>query len=425
VFDLGLRFVHQEDEGFGSLSIAENLAGVRGFPHDGLGRIRWRVLHRRAQDLLDRYEIRADARQRLDTLRPATIRMVAIARALQDRDEADDGILVLDEPAAALPPAEVGLLHEALRRYAAAGQAILYVTHRLDELEDFADRATVLRDGAVAGSLGGSELRHDRLVKLIAGETLAPHPRAPRLEAQSDIRLEVRRCTGGPLSDVSLTVRAGEVLGVAGLDGSGRSSLLQMIFGVLARTSGEVHFDGMPLRAGAVPAHPGLAYLPESRSHAAFANLSLAVNLSAASHDRYGRRLGWRHRLERVEARAAIRRFGIAAKGEDQEFLTLSGGNQQKAILARWLRRGPAVLLLDEPTQGVDVGARADVHELIRASTRRGGTAIVVSSDFEELATLSDRVIVLRQGRIAGELDSANIDPRHLERAVHGRAPSR
>jgi len=420
---LDLRFVHQEDRGFGSLSVAENLVGPTGFPHDRTGRIRWGVLHLRAQELLDRFKIDADPQQRLDTLRPASARMVVIARALQDRDEAQEGVLVLDEPTAALPAAEVDLLHKALRRYAAAGQTILYVTHRLDELDGFADRATVLRDGTVAGSLVRSDMQPDRLIELIAGETLGQVLRAPHAEVRADVRLEVRRCSAGPLVDLSLVVRAGEVLGLAGIGGSGRSSLLRMIFGLLERKAGDVLVGGVPVQGGKVPAHPEFTYVPENRAEdAAFPGLTLLENLSAASLGRYWRGLRWRHRLEREEALAAMRRFGVKAAGVDQEFTLLSGGNQQKAILARWLRRDPAVLLLDEPTQGVDVGARAEVHELIRAATRAGAAAVVVSSDFEELAGLSDRVVILVHGRLVDELEGSALDPRLLERAAYGTA---
>jgi len=420
VHALGLRFVHQEDVGFGSLSVAENLAGTLGFPHDRIGRIRWGVLHRHARELLDRFEIDADPRQRLDTLRPATVRMVAIARALQDRDQARGGVLVLDEPSATLPASEIDLLHGALRRYAAAGQAILYVTHRLNELEGFADRATVLRDGTVVGSLARAGMHHDRLVEMIAGEELGEVLRARHDAIAGKARLEVRRCTAGPLVDVSFAVRAGEVLGVAGLGGSGRSSLLQMVFGLLERASGEVLFDGVALRTGQVPAHDGMAYVPESRAQdATFADLTLLENVSAASLGRYGR-LRWRHREERADGIHTMRRFGIKARAIDQQFALLSGGNQQKAILARWLRRDPALLLLDEPTQGVDVAARADVHELIRAAARRGAAAVLVSSDLEELAALSDRVVILSRGRLVAEVEGPGLDPALLERGVHG-----
>ncbi len=423
VHDLGLRFVHQEEGGFGSLSVAENLVGPAGFPHDRIGRVRWGALYRRAEELLDRFEIDADPRQPLDTLRPATARMVAIARALHDRDEAHEGVLVLDEPTAALPAAEVGLLHEALRRYAGRGQTILYVTHRLNELEGFADRATVLRDGAVVGSLSGANMRHDRLVELIVGEKLGEALHARRVRLPGDVLLEVRNCTAGPVADASFSVRAGEVVGVAGLGGSGRSSLLQMIFGLLDREAGDVFLAGVPVQRGRIPAHPLITYVPENRAEdAAFAGLTLRANLSAASLGRYWRGLRWAHRAERDEGLDAMRRFRVRATDVDQQFESLSGGNQQKAILARWLRRDPAVLLLDEPSQGVDVGARAEVNELIHAATRAGAAALVVSSDFEELAALSDRVLILVRGRLVDELEGPDLDPLVLERAAYGTA---
>jgi ribose transport system ATP-binding protein len=346
--------------------------------------------------------------------------MVAIARALGDREDAHEGVLVLDEPTAAMAPGDVDVLHEALRRHAAAGQAILYVTHRLDELEGFADRATVLCDGRVAGTLGGPRMTRDRLVELIVGGRLGRALRAPHAGPRGAPRLEVRALGAGPLAEVSLAVHGGEVVGLAGLAGSGRTSLLQAIFGLLELGAGEVLVDGAPARRGRVPAHAGVAYVPESRADdAIFPGLTLLENLSAASLDRYWRGLRWRHQAERRDGLEAMRRFGIGAAGVDAPFESLSGGNQQKAILARWLRHDPAVVLLDEPTQGVDVAARAEVHELVRAAIRAGAAAVIASSDFAELAALSDRVLVLVRGRAVGELHGPGLDARRLEHAVY------
>ena len=229
----------------------------------------------------------------------------------------------------------------------------------------------------------------------------------------------------GSLGDVSLAVRAGEVLGVAGLGGSGRSSLLQLVFGLLEPEEGEVLVDGTPVRCGSVPSHPGIAYVPESRADdAVFPGLSLLENLSAAALDRYWHGLRWRHRAEREEGLEAIRHFGIVAGAVNAPFESLSGGNQQKAVLARWLRRQPAVLLLDEPTQGVDVAARREVHELIRRATAAGAATVVVSSDFAELAELSDRVVILVQGRLVNEFPGPDLDPRLVERAAYQETPA-
>ena len=412
--DLGLRFVHQEDAGFPSLSVAENLCGPEGYPRGRGGRIRWSALHRRAQDVLERFEIDAEPCARLETLQPATRRMVEIARVLQGRESAHGGVLVLDEPSAALPAPGVERLHAALRRFAASGQAILYVTHRLDELEEFADRATVLRDGGVAGTFPGERLQHDRLVELIAGGAVAAPRPVGRPARSARVRLEFRGCTAGPLDGVDLAVRGGEVVGVAGLAGSGRSSLLRLACGLLEPESGEVHVEAT--RLGDV------GYVPESRIDAAFPLLTLLENLSAASLDRYRRPLGWRRRTEREDGRETVRRFAIRARSLDQPFATLSGGIQQRALLARWLYRGPSVLLLDEPTQGVDVAARAEIQELIRGAARRGAAVVLVSSDLEELAAVSDRVAILVSGRVSRVVEGADVNAAHLEGAVYGSA---
>jgi ribose transport system ATP-binding protein len=416
VHDLGLRFVHQEDSGFPSLSVAENLCAPAEYPRGRGGRIHWAELHHRARDVLDRFAIDADPRAPLDTLRPATRRMVQLARVLRDLERPQAGVLVLDEPSAALPAPDVERLHATLRRFAETGHAILYVTHRLDELEGFADRATVLRDGQVVRTAEAAELSHDRLVGLVSGPALAASSAVTRSVHPTRVRLELRRCRAGPLEDVDLVIHGGEIVGVVGLRGSGRSSLLRLAGGLLEVRSGEVRIDGVrPV---------DVAYVPESRDDASFPDLTVLENLSAASLDRFRRRLGWRRRAEREEGRETMARFGIRTRSLDEPFATLSGGNQQRALLARWLRRDPAVLLLDEPTQGVDVGARAEIHAVIRRAAGGGAAVMLVSSDLEELAALADRVVILVRGRVLRLLDGPDVTTAQLDAAVYGTTSS-
>ncbi|WP_236793734.1 sugar ABC transporter ATP-binding protein [Amycolatopsis sp. GM8] len=417
----GLRFVHQSRSTFPELTLAENIAIGDRFPTSA-GRVRWAQLRKRTAALLERFEIDADPRDRLGDLRPADQTMVAIARALQDAQGAGS-VLVLDEPTASLPEHEVAVLLDALRRYARAGQTILYVSHRIDEVLDITDAMTVLRDGrhvitrSTQGMTEAELIEHivGRPVERVFAETTGEHA------AAGEPLLEVTGLSGGPLRGVDLTVRSGEIVGIAGLLGTGRTELLRMIFGDLPRTAGTIRLGGTAVQ----PRNPGqamklgIAHVPEDREHeAAYLDLSVRENLSAAEITKYwvGGRL--RRPPERRDADRAIADFAIRTSGQDALMSSLSGGNQQKVVLARWLRREPRLLLLDEPTQGVDVGARADVYAAIRGAVSGGMAALVVSSDFDELAHACDRVLVLRDGRITAEVRGAELHRQRLTELV-------
>ncbi len=411
---LGLHFVHQNPAVFPSLSVAENLAIGNGFETTRVGSIRWRALRRRAQALLDRFDIPARPEALVRSLRPAERAMVAIARALQDQEGQHTGVLVLDEPTASLPRAEVVRLLGALNRFASAGQTILFVSHRLDEVIDTAATATVLRDGQVAGTLSGDEITENRLIELIVGRPLdRMFPAMPTVETE-EVALEAKAVTGGPLRGVDFRLIRSEVLGIAGLLGSGRSELLKMIFGAYPIRSGTIEIDGRPARfrdiGDAMTA--GVAYVPEDRGgEAAFIDLTLSENIVAGSVDRFWHNFKLGNRAIDASARESIGEFFIRATSEQQKMGQLSGGNQQKVILARWLSRHPRVLLLDEPTQGVDVNARAEIYALISKAVGQGCSVLLVTSDFEELARVADRVIVLNGGRVTAELRAPDIEP--------------
>jgi ribose transport system ATP-binding protein len=414
---VGLHFVHQNPAVFPSLSVAENIAIGTGFDRRRAGSINWRALRRRTEALLERFAIETEPDVRVGSLRPAERAMVAIARALQDQEGEHGGVLVLDEPTASLPRSEVVRLIGALLRYAKAGQTILFISHRLDEVIGTADQATVLRDGRLAGTVDGEEITEDRLIELIVGRPLdRVFPDMPEVRTE-ETALDVRNLTGGPLRGVTFQLRKGEVLGVAGLLGSGRSELLKMIFGAYPIKSGEVRVDGEPVRFAHIgeAMAAGVAYVPEDRGgEGVFQEMTLSENVTAAVVSRYWRGGRLRHRAASTDARRSIQDFLIRASSEQQQMATLSGGNQQKVILARWLRRKPRILLLDEPTQGVDINARAEIYALVRQAVAAGCSALVVTSDFEELSHVSDRVIVLNHGRVAAELRSPDITPVRL-----------
>jgi ribose transport system ATP-binding protein len=332
----------------------------------------------------------------------------------------------LDEPTASLPEHESSVLFESLRERAACGQAIALVTHRLSEVLDVADDITVFRDGRVAGALPASDASHDALVTLLAGPAGPPLPtgHATRAEpAEVDDRpalLDVRGVSAGPLLDLDLTVRPGEIVGVAGLLGSGRSTLLNVVFGWLKPSSGSVRVDGVELATGDISAamDRGVALVPENRLRdAAFKTLSVRENASMSVLGRFWN-LWMRGDRERAETWTLVRQYSVKTTDVEQPFLQLSGGNQQKVVLARWMRREPRLLLLDEPTQGVDVVARAEIYSAVRDAASRGCGVVVASSDHDELAALCDHVVVLGGGRVAARLDGESLTADSITRLV-------
>jgi ribose transport system ATP-binding protein len=419
---LGLRFVHQDAGVFPDMSIAENLALGRAYETGLGGRVRWKRLTARARQELEVVGLDCDPAGLLGRLGAARQTLVAIARALADLREDTETVLILDEPTAALPGQEARALLETLRRLTAGGLAVLLITHRLEEVVGVADRVSVLRDGQMVACVDGRELTEERLVEQIVGRPLgAVFPEMPE-PSTDQAALTVRNLTVGPLRDVSLTVRRGEVVGVAGLLGTGRTTLLRAIYGDLKPDAGQVQAGEQELTGPGRASHgppdairAGIGYVPEDRKREAiFGDLSVRANLLLASVPEFWRRYGMASRQESSEARDLVTRFGIKAPGIANPISALSGGNQQKTVLARWLRRRPALLLLDEPTQGVDIGARADIYRIIRAAVEQGTAVLMVASDFDELARVCDRVLVLRRGRIVAEVRPPDLDHDHL-----------
>ncbi|MCW2952961.1 MAG: transporter related protein [Conexibacter sp.] len=417
----GLHFVHQQSSTFPDLSIAENIAIGRGYETGVGGRVKWSALKRRAREVMRRFDLDQDPDTLVGDLGPAMQMMVAIARALQGQEGAHDGVLVLDEPTASLPRHEVALLLSALERYARAGQTIMYVSHRLDEVMAVAHRATVLQNGHVVATRERDELDEDTLAALIVGR--AVDAAADRSVGEPGaVVLEARGLTR---DGRAIQVHGGEVVGLAGLLGSGRTTLLRSLFGEVPAT-GDVRVDGHPVRLGDTrrAMRAGFAYIPEDRpADAAFADLSVRENISIAALSTYWKRLHIRRRAERDETRRLMRAFGVRAASDESPLASLSGGNQQKVILARWLQRAPRVLLLDEPTQGVDVGARAEIHALIREVVDAGAAALLVTSDFRELASVCDRAIVMQHGCVTAELTRADLQEEALNIAVYAGRP--
>ncbi|HEY7010933.1 MAG TPA: sugar ABC transporter ATP-binding protein [Jatrophihabitantaceae bacterium] len=418
----GLRFVHQQLSVFPDLTVAENLAIGHGWEAGPSQRIAWRRQHRRAAQVLERFDIAIDPKTPLGAYTMATQTMVVVARAMQDLDEA--GVLVLDEPTSAFPPAQVELLLGFVRDFARRGHSVIYVTHRLDEVVRVADEATILRDGRVEVRLPHADLSHRRLTEAIMGPAaLSVVSRWEKKASEGSALVRVDRLCSGPVTEASFALCPGEIVGLAGLLGSGRTTLLQTIFRALPAEAGTVTIAGKPVVGDGPRAamRAGIAYVPEDRgSDAAFSGMSVTENLSLARVGEFFRRGRLRHRAEASAARQLIADFRVKTASANVPMSTLSGGNQQKVILARWLRRTPRLILLDEPTQGVDVGARAEIWQLIRRAVDAGACALVATSDLDEMAIFCDRALVIRDGRIVGDVDPDAMTEHNLQRQAFG-----
>lgn len=423
----GLRFVHQDLGLFDQLNITENFALDAGFPTTGAKGIKWRQLTARVQGLLDRFEIDAHPSTPVGALRPAQRTMVAIARALQDDDP--NLVLILDEPTATLPAHESDTLLASIRRRADLGQTIMMVSHRMQEVLSVAHDFTVFRDGHTVATLSDASPSEDQLIGLMTGRELGRTMEAQshedagdRVQATAEPTLVVSNLAGGPLHGVDLEVRPGEIVGVTGLVGSGRTSLLKTIFGVHRPASGTIVLHGVT-QSGKEDTNSrmarGVAYVAEDRvGESSFSDLTVRENMSVSVLRSFWRPRGMSRSMERRTARELIDEYAVKTESDSAVFSQLSGGNQQKAILARWLRRNPTILLLDEPTQGVDVMSRKDIYDTIRDSATKGCAVLVASSDFIELASLCDRVLVLQGGKVATQLRGDKLTPDHLTAAT-------
>jgi rhamnose transport system ATP-binding protein len=330
--------------------------------------------------------------------------LVEIARALG----ANARVLIMDEPTASLAEEEVRHLYEVINRLRESGVGIIYISHRLEELSAIADRVTVLRDGSAIGTHTMSEIDRQQLIRLMVGRELSAV--FPKKEVtQGDVVLEVRRlsCQANGVRDINLTVRAGEIVGLAGLVGAGRTELARTIFGLDPADSGEIklHDRAVMIREPGQAIEKGIAYLPEDRRrHGVVLDMPITANVTLASLDRFSRGWSFEFDRERALAHEYVRRFSIKTPSIFSLVTTLSGGNQQKVALSRWLATKPAVLILDEPTQGIDVGSKAEIHALMGELAEQGTAILMISSELPEILGMSDRIAVMRAGTIAGVL---------------------
>jgi ribose transport system ATP-binding protein len=417
---LGLRFIHQDTGLFAGLSVTDNLALGMGYARSPDGRIDWRATRGHAQQLLDDLGYDIDARRPVRGLSQAQQTGVAIARAIAPRPDSSPVLVVLDEPTANLDKVEADHLFVVLDRLLARGVAALLVSHHLEEVMEHAQTVTILRDGRVVRSAPVASIAStDELVELMVGVVGLSDTATP-VEATSVAGpapvLTVRRLGTKLLKSVDLDIAPGEIVGIAGISGSGREDVAAAIFGGIPRT-GEVDLHGRRLAGGRPDrsVRDGMSLLPAERhAHALFPHMSVAENVTASQLPTR-RRVVVDARQQRRMTTDWISKLSIRPPDPSALISQLSGGNQQKAILARCLRTTPSVLLLDEPTQGVDVASAAELHNQIRQAARAGAAVLVASSDNDELVRICSRVLVLRDGKVAAQLRGGQINREQLD----------
>lgn len=403
---LGIVTAHQEADLFETLSVAENMALQRGLPAGRLGRVRWREVDRQARAALATLGEAISPWVPASSLSVGQRHMVQVAAAFAYQAR----IVILDEPTSALSDAESAWLFGQIERLRAGGAGVIYITHRQEEIFRLADRITVLRDGRRVWTGLRTETDRARLVQAMVGREEMPVTAGTTTRALSP-RLRVRHLDDrhGRFHDVCLDVWAGEILGLYGLIGAGRSEWAQAIFGWRPCAGGSVELDGRSCLLGspAVSVQQGIAYVPEDRlRQGVFAGLSVRANTVISALRSLARGGLVRRAAERAATRRQVDALGIRMHSIEQPIHQLSGGNQQKVILGRWLLLEPRVLILDEPTRGIDVAAKAEIHRLVRAAASAGCAVILISSELPEILSHTDRVAVFRQGRVAGVFET-------------------
>jgi ABC-type sugar transport system ATPase subunit len=419
----GIATIHQELAFFGSLSVAENLFMGEPWPRHFWGGLNWRRLHEEARRRLAHFDLDIPTHRALHRLSPAQKQEIAMARALSQNAR----LLILDEPTASLSEPEVERLFLHLQRLRQSGAALIYVSHRLEEILQLTERVAVLRDGELVAQYPTAQTAIPQLIRDMVGRPLDQiYPRS-RSNQTGPVLLELDQVSRlGAFHNINFSLRSGEILGLGGLVGAGRSELARAIYGLHPIDSGRMQLRGRPWK----PSGPdqsvqaGLVYIPEERKRQGLV-LDHSVSDSIS--------IGFLHQLTRWGAippveetrrvNAAMAQYRVRAASASQEIGTLSGGNQQKSILARWLERSPEIILLDEPTRGVDVGAKAEIHKLMDHLAGQGKGVLLISSDLPELLGMSDRVLVLHRGSVSSVLQRENLTQENVLLAASGFPP--
>jgi len=419
---LGIAFIHQELNLCDNLSIAENVFLGRE-PRRGGVFVDWQTMRRRTAELLARVGLAVSPEARVDTLSIGRRQLVEIARALSQRAK----LVIMDEPTSSLTKSETDTLFGVVRDLKAAGVGVVFISHRIPEVMAIADRVTVLKDGRNSGSLARSEMSPERIVSLMVGRDLDIKHRRPTAGEAGAPLLSVKalRTSAWPGHEVSFELRAGEITGMAGLVGAGRSEIARAVFGIDRPLSGSVSVKGHPL----IPGNPraainaGIAFAPEDRKEQGLIlEMAIRDNIAMAGLHRMARAGFINESAVTAQAEQMRQRLSIRTTSVHSATSQLSGGNQQKVALAKWLALQPVIFLLDEPTRGVDVGSKREIYEVIESLAANGAAVLMISSDLEEVLRLSDRVLVMHEGRLAGELAHSVLSEESIMNLATGRA---
>lgn len=430
---LGMEFVHQDLGLVPTLSVAENML-LTELAKGSLRR--WhlprRALIERTRSILDEFQVDIDPEAEVSRITPVERALLAIMRAVHGLVGGTERatLLVLDEPTVFLPRRDVDRLFELVRTLARRNASVLFVSHDIDEVLEITDSVTVLRDGRVAGVRETSDTTKPALIELIIGRTLdaGPPPEVPESDRNEPL-LRVESTCGRRVEDATFEVHRGEVLGLTGLAGSGFDELPYLLYGARAGGAGSVVVQGKRMDLAALSPREalglGIALIPADRRHDGSApSLTVVDNVTMPTLRRFQRTGFLRRRRMTSHCRELMDRFDVRPREPSQLYRFFSGGNQQKALLAKWLQLEPLVLLLHEPTQGVDVGAREQVYEMIRDATRGGAAVLCASSDYEQLSLICNRVIVFSAGRIVSELSGESISKEEITHACYRSLPS-
>jgi ABC-type sugar transport system ATPase subunit len=403
--EVGISMVHQELAIVPDLDVSENIFLGRE-PMQAFRMVSRREMLERTDRLLGELELDVTARTRCSTLNVGTRQMIEIARAVSREAR----ILILDEPTSALSETEKERLFQFIGRLKARGLGIIYVSHKLDEVRALADTITVLRDGKRVASLPTRDLDHHAMVTMMVGHDISEGKSESHTSGELGLEISSLTAERSGIYDINFSARRGEIVGLAGMLGSGRTELFEILFGVRPFDKGTIRVRSREFR----PRNPieamraGVALVPEDRrGQGIFIGAPIWKNAVLATfHDAFSNVLGFIHEARARQAAARqVKRFRIATSSINTEIQQLSGGNQQKVVLARWLMRRPLVLLLDDPTAGIDIGAKVEIHDFVRELSKEGVTTVISSSEFSELMTICHRILVIRAGRITREVD--------------------
>jgi ribose transport system ATP-binding protein len=404
--DLGIAMIHQELNLAGHLTVAQNIFIGRE-PRRGI-LLDERALNQKARELFEELHVHLDPKARVSRLAVAQQQMVEIAKALSYKSD----VLIMDEPTAALTDTEIDELFRITRHLRERGHGIVHISHRLEELKQVTDRVTVMRDGRYINTVNTAATSTQEIIGMMVGRTV--FEATPELPETPDptVVLEVRHLNRGrQVRDISFQLHRGEILGISGLVGAGRTEVVRAIFAADAPESGEVLVKGEPVTINTPTdaVRHGIAYLSEDRKRYGLAlGMNVETNIALASLGRFANRFGWvRPSATRAQALSLVQALAIKTPGIKQRVKNLSGGNQQKVVIAKWLTADTDILIFDEPTRGIDVGAKSEIYKLLNDLARQGKAIIMISSELPEILRMSHRILVMCEGRITGELASA------------------